>query len=197
MNLALQHFEANVARVRELGGLYRALQSLTTSAIDKSDILRSQLVLGVSALDCYVHEVTCYGMLAILDGNRPATPTFNKFRVSIDVLTNSSSFRNAFEIEVRERHSFLSFQHPDKIADAIRLISGIALWEQVAGHLSTTVNDVKGQLRQIVDRRNKIAHEADADPSYPGLRWPITENDVEASVDFLEGLVRAIHLNVS
>ena len=43
----------------------------------------------------------------------------------------------------------------------------------------------KERLKLIVDRRNKIAHEADADPSYPHARWPIDEEIVSQSVDYL------------
>ncbi len=54
-------------------------------------------------------------------------------------------------------------------------------------------SDVRDTLNLIIDRRNKIAHEADMDPSYPNSRWPISENDVEKSVNFIEKLCEAIH----
>ena len=72
---------------------------------------------------------------------------------------------------------FSSFQQPDKIADAIRLFSDVKLWQQVALELAIPEQDVKARLKLIVDRRNKIAHEADVDPSFPNMRWPITESD--------------------
>ena len=56
---AKQHFKANIDRVNEIGGLYDALSGLTTSIIDASDLLRSQIVMTVSALDHYVHEILC------------------------------------------------------------------------------------------------------------------------------------------
>jgi hypothetical protein len=49
---------------------------------------------------------------------------------------------------------------------------------------------------QTRDRRNKIAHEADMDPSYPGARWPISETDVNKALDFIEQLCEAIHVAV-
>lgn len=53
--------------------------------------------------------------------------------------------------------------------------------------------DIKQQLSLIVDRRNKIAHEADIDPSYGiGNRWNINQILVNDAVNFLEQLVRAI-----
>lgn len=48
---AIETFRLNIQRVRHLGGVHRALLALTTTALDTSDILRAQIVLGVSALD--------------------------------------------------------------------------------------------------------------------------------------------------
>ncbi|MDE5122675.1 MAG: hypothetical protein O4965_22525 [Trichodesmium sp. St19_bin1] len=46
----------------------------------------------------------------------------------------------------------------------------------------------------MVERRNKIAHEADIDPSYNiGERWPIDEDMVNDAVNFIEGVVHSIH----
>lgn len=193
---AITNFRLNIQHVRHLGGIRQALLSLTTAALDTSDILRAQIVLGVSALDQYVHEVTATGMVEIFSGTRPATDAFLRFKVTMEFVKNSAFVPNnavLFESEVRERHSFLSFQHPDKIADAIRLFSSVQLWQEVAVKLAMPPADVKARLRLIVDRRNKIAHEADSDPSYPGARWPITEHDVIQTIDFIESLCEAMH----
>ena len=93
---------------------------------------------------------------------------------------------------IREAHSWLSFQHPDKIADAIRFMSNVRLWEQVASELGMTSRTVRAQLGAIIDRRNKIAHEADMDPTNPGLRWPINEALVRDAIDFIEKMAQAM-----
>ena len=98
-----------------------------------------------------------------------------------------------FDAEIRHRHGFLTFQMPDKVADAIRLISDVKLWAAVAPSFGTTDVAAKTQLKLIVERRNKIAHEADQDPTTPGQRWPIDELLVANAVDFLKRTVAAIH----
>lgn len=186
-------------RVRSLGGLHKALLSLTTSAIDASDLLRAQIVLGVSALDYYVHELTLLGMLEVYDGARSPTSAFLKFRVSMDCVWGSGAGIGTsawFENEVRERHGYLAFQQPDRIADAVRHFSDVKLWQEVSSKLFMSDADVKEQLRLIVGRRNKIAHEADTDPSYPGARWPISEPDVDNALGFIERVCEAVHLTV-
>lgn len=195
MNKAISIFRENIERVRHLGGINAALRSLTTGVVDTSDILRAQIVLALSALDHYIHEITVAGMIEILSGTRPSTDAFLKFRVSMDVVISSGATNRiiVLEAEIRERHSYLSFQHPDKIADAIRLFSDVQLWRDVSAIMSMPAPDIKNTLRLIVDRRNKIAHEADIDPSYPGSRWPISDRDVNGAINFIESLCEAIN----
>ena len=57
MQSALDQFYISIQRVRDLIALHHSLTAQTTSAVDLSDILRSALVLAVSALDYYIHEV--------------------------------------------------------------------------------------------------------------------------------------------
>lgn len=194
MQSAIDVFRASVARARHLGGVHKAVTAITTVALESSDILRAQIVLIVSALDYYVHEVTLLGMIEVYEGKRSAPDAFAKFKVTIGAVPSAPGAHSGwFANEVRERHSFLSFQQPDKIADAIRMFSGAKLWNAVSGKLGVDELSVKTQLKLIVDRRNKIAHEADIDPSYPGARWPITEQDVNSSIDFIEQVVEALH----
>src|SRR5216684_104453 len=138
MRAALDQFRENLARARNLAGLAHSLSSLTTGAVDLSDILRAALVLAVSALDHFVHEFVRLGMLDVLRGNRPTTDTYLSFRVPMSAAREAIA--NAVQDEwldqaIRETHSWMSFQHPEKIADAVRLISDVKLWEQVASEL--------------------------------------------------------------
>ena len=75
----------------------------------------------------------------------------------------------------------------------MRLFSPIELWNEVGARLQEDPKALKTQLNLIVDRRNKIAHEADVDPSYPGQRWPITPGDTEDALAFVERVGEAIH----
>lgn len=243
---ALDQFRISIARVRDLISIHNSVKAQSTPALDLSDILRAALVLTVSALDYYIHEVVTLGMLEIHKGQRsePNPPpnssqsAFSRFQVSLggsrqerliamDIaawLENeiqqsqgslflqqshtvsallpliSSSVLNRLnnvswlEDEIRERLGYQSFQQPDKIADAIRLISDKKLWDEVAVKLSISAKDVKQQLSAIVDRRNKIAHEADIDPTFGiGSRWYIDETLVSNAVDFIEQVVESIH----
>ena len=198
MKPAIKAFRLNAERVQHLGGLHDAISGLMTSALDASDLLRAQVVLAVSALDHYIHEATVEGMLEVFDGTRLPTAAFKKNKISAGLLiTSAAASRSAFEADIRERHSFLSFQQPEKIADAVRLFYDRPLWSQLAVHLSKSEEDIKTHLRLIIDRRNKIAHEADVDPSFPGARWPISRQDADDSIKFISSLCETINLVTS
>ena len=195
MQAAIDQFCENLARARSLAGLAQSLSSLTTAAVDLSDILRASLVLAVSALDHFVHEFVRLGMLEVHRGNRPTTDTYFSFRVPMSAAREGMADTGRDEWldqAIREAHSWLSFQHPDKMADAIRLMSNVRLWEQVASELGMTSRAVRTQLGTIIDRRNKIAHEADMDPTNPGYRWPINEVLVRDATDFIARIAQAI-----
>jgi len=149
-------------------------------------------------LDYYIHEVVRIGMLEIHRGQRLEPPAFSGFQIS---LGNARAGINAgqnidswLEDEIRQRHSYKSFQQPNAIADAVRLICDKKLWEEVSINMGSPAKDIKQQLSLIVDRRNKIAHEADIDPTLSlGNRWPIDELLVNEAVNFLEQVVESIH----
>jgi RiboL-PSP-HEPN len=246
MQQALDQFRISIGRVRDLIALHNSVKAQATGALDVSDMLRAALVLVVSALDYYVHEVVTLGMLEIHRGQR-AEPTpsantsqsaFSRFQVSlgsarqdrltaIDIaswlendiqqaqgsaflqqsspvsallpaisnsIVNRLNDTSWLEGEIRERLGYQSFQQPDKIAEAIRYISDKKLWDVVAVQMNKIPKEIKQQLTSIVERRNKIAHEADIDPTFNiGNRWNIDEMLVGDAVDFIERLVESIH----
>ena len=195
----IEQFRENMTRVKTLGGLHQAFDQQTTLAVDLSDLLRAQIVMIVSALDHYIHEkITRVGMLEVYDGGRPQTDAFLRFQVTMDATMigiSKPSANDWLDREIREKHGHQAFQHPDNIANAIRLFSSCELWRSVASELNLTDQDIKNRLRAIVNRRNQIVHEADLDPSYPGTgnRWPISPSDVTSASDFIQNVCEAIH----
>lgn len=198
----IEQFQENIERVRALGGLHAAFDKVTTGAVDLTDLLRAQIVMIVSALDYYIHEITRVGMLEVYDSTRPQTDAFLRFQVTMSGAMKgiSKSIENEWlDTEIREKHGYQAFQHPDNIANAVRLFSSCELWRSVALELNLNDQDVKSRLRAIVNRRNQIAHEADVDPSYPetGNRWPIAPADVTSALDFIQDVCEAIHTVVN
>lgn len=194
MNDLIRRFKGNLRQARHLGGLYTALRQQTTQALDLSDLLRAELVMAVSALDHFIHEVTRQGMLDTMRGKRPPSAAFRRFDCPMDAVMKAVEFAGDYEwfdSVIRSSLGWRSFQHPDKIADAIRLITDVPIWEEVSKILSTDQKTVRSKLMTIVERRNKIAHEADVD-AITGTRLPIDEKWVTEAVRFIESIGVAI-----
>jgi hypothetical protein len=196
MRRALDQFKVNIERTKELSQTVSAINRITTSAVDLSDFLRAEIVSAVSALDYFVHEYVRIGMIEIYKGNRIATDAYYKFPIPLKsahlVKINITDEQWLDEV-IRTKHSWLSFQDPDRIADAIRLISPVSIWDVVGRAIGESPGDIKAHLKIIVDRRNKIAHEADMDPTSPNTRWPINKEIAEDAVNYIQKIVEAIY----
>jgi hypothetical protein len=152
-------------------------------------------VLAVSALDHLVHEVARQGMIEIAIGKRQATDAYHRFPATLRTVSSFAANQAStqwLDSEIRSRHGWQSFQEPDKIAEALRLVSDKELWREVGALLGMPAGDVKRRLCLIVDRRNKIAHEADMDPTVPGQRWPIDPIITIDAVNFLDQVADTI-----
>jgi hypothetical protein len=176
-----------------------------TGALQPDELLRAEWAARVSALDLYVHELVVTHVVGIFTGGRPVCPGFGRFQVSADALMRIQNARTpadraaAFELEVRTRLSRVTYQAPDDIADGIRLVSPCSLWNEVAlrlGASAATVTTVAGDIRRklsvIVDRRNKIVHEGDLQPTVPRMPWPISRSDLADVTTFIASIVSAI-----
>jgi hypothetical protein len=179
---------------RHTAGTATALSAQVTGALQVDDLLRGALVQAVSALDRYVHEEVRVRILQHFSDDSSPTAML-RFQVPLSAVLRFRDEGGVAWLDevVRSRHSFLSFQAPDKIADAIRLVSDGELWNEVAQVIGRPVQDIKQELKLIVVRRNAIAHESDISPVPPYDQNDIKNEDVTGALEFVEGLVSAIH----
>ena len=188
-------FKLNIQRVENLQGVYKSLSGTLTAAIDISDILRSEIVLLISALDYYIHSKVLSKIEDAFTGKRTATAKFQTTAVRLSTVKSAIGAGASMQWlldEVYHQHSWKSFQTPESIADALKMVSDKKVWELVSKALKAPTQDVKDRLRVLVERRNKIAHEADSDPSLPTAKLPISDTDVESAIDFVKSVVDEI-----
>lgn len=194
MNLAFTQFTTNIEEVRKTYLISTSLNVPTSSIVDTSSILRSCIVLSVSAIDHLIHELTIVGMLQIFNGTRPFTNKYNNYNVSLGFMNAISSAPPTitFESEIRRGLGWQTFQRPEKIKEAIALFSAVQLWQEIAIIMLDTEINIKNQLNLIIDRRNMIAHEADIEPIFKTKRI-INDLDVITTIDFIEKLGTTIY----
>lgn len=200
MQEAIDQFRANMSRVRDLGRIADALDSQPAQALDSSDVLRAEFVLAVSALDQFAHEVARLGMLEAYRGEREKTPRFLRFQISVEAALQGISEYPSDEWldeEIRLRNGYRTFQRPDGIAEAMRLVSDVQIWNEVAGSMGMSPQEVRSRLDMIVDRRNGIAHEADVNSTPYGGLLPIDRQITADAVDFIERVGEGIYAAIA
>jgi RiboL-PSP-HEPN len=202
----LSQFDAVWERCGQLSVIHAYLAKNLSSALSPDELLRSEWVARVSALDLYVHELVSQRMLAIFESRVVIPRGYAAFKIPVEtmnrirVAATPPDASAAFDFEVRRQLGLLTFQHPDNIAEGIRLCSDLELWNTIALELGATESQkhnqakiLKGTLSRIVERRNKIAHEGDLKPGLPRTPWPITQHDISTVTEFIEKLVRTMN----
>ncbi len=196
---AFEEMRQNLDYARDLVRGGRFLQRLEVGAFDVRDLYRAAWVQAVSALDHWIHRELYDRASALALRPSVARPTkFLKIEVPMslfeDVLHNSAAMEQVFREHLRSKYGHLSFQQPDKIKEAVSLISDVSLWPAVAKELGEgeTSKSVQDGLTDIVKRRNRIAHETDRDHLAGGVRAAITDDEVTSVIDSLEKVASAI-----
>jgi len=202
---AIEAFDLNIARCRNLITTYGDLRSSGTSHANASDVLRSAVVLTVAALDAYVHSKVSENLVPYI--RRELRRDKKKLEVIAKILQEKKvtpvDFMEAAArprpfVQIRKHlDDFIykqTFQHPGGIEAATELIGHPKPWGAVAKIIGSPETDVRRNLAQYIQRRNQIAHEGDRHRSKKkaGVRRRIDRSYVDAAVEFISDLVRAL-----
>jgi len=167
-------------------------------ALDLSDLYRYSLAGAVSALDTAVHSLVRTAILLQLQRIGPALHA--QLPVPVDLFRRwyggDGSALNEIALAIRIAHGRWTMQFAKDIADAVRLVSPRPLWVSIAGGDTDTAKDLKSSLDLVIQRRNKIAHESDLDPS-TGAKWPITSALAIAAIEVVKERGDAIVAHVA
>ena len=210
MDEIFNEFRQSVSQIRQISDVYTYLNTeVGLRTVNFDDILRSQIVNIVSALDRYLHEKVRKGICDIFLGNRVATAKFRSFSLSSETVLSIWGDESLPDVQreilintaVTNGLKTLSFQQSIKIKDALSY-----LWDEPhkmtviakeMGLPGATDNDKQKYLVQkldlLVERRNQIAHESDM---YAGGKREIKLEDVEDSINFIEKFVNTINAHI-
>lgn len=192
----ISNFERNIKSVRLLHELHKYLTKQIT-AIDLSEILRAELVLIVSALDCYIHDAVRNGMIEIFEGKLEPNKKFEAYSIPISFVkeliqaTSENEKKQIMSAAIKKIASKDSYQSSRSIENALQLISLKGIWSLIKNDMGISPKDIKDTLGLIIHRRNKIAHEADLD-RITGIKTEIERSDLDDIFIFIENLVQAI-----
>lgn len=185
---------SNLDYARDLVSGGKHLQRLQVTAFDVADLYRAAWVQAVSALDHWVHrELYDRALGFALNVSEERPPQFFNLRIPMRMFEDvhhhrSRTLQEAFTEHLRDHFGYQSFQAPEKIKQALAHVTAEPLWPNVEKQLDSAV----ARLKDIVNRRNRIAHEADRDPDDGTRRLPITADDVTRAIDHVRQTAAAI-----
>lgn len=197
MKKSLELFNKILDDTYNVKTLYNYLDSVVQPPFDYSDLLRWQWAQSVSALDKLIHDLVRVGMVETFIQRRNPTNKFLTFTLDTNtyfqINQDPSNAHVLLEQQIMLKNSFLSFQDPDKISDALSYIwDEPHKWQKISAKLGLDEKLVRTKLRNIIIRRNQIAHEGDYSHAILD-RQSILDKDVEDVLDFIKSLGISIY----
>lgn len=209
---ALQQFNRNVEASDKLVGMYRQLRGFRRLGArgrlnaQNQDLLwlpRSAVVAAISALDTYVHSIVKERLPHLFALGQTVPESLAEQLAVLMPVKNANTFRQAVPLLLAHdtvaqllkklENSFLqfqSFQAPDKIIEAYRLIGIENVFEPVSDLWpgpNTTAEHLKRRLAGYVQRRNQIAHEGDLESN--GQQRPMQPDYANKCREYVVALV--------
>jgi hypothetical protein len=194
-------FSAALIRAREMLDLFDALKLMKANQLVCDDALRAAWIQMVSSFDYHNHEVfaieAAYRHANSIAAKRIAVP------LEILAIKSDDDRQIFFDQHYRESISYKSFVSYDKILEAAACFTDGPAAKIVADFNSADGENMSGEtikstLNSIWNRRNRIAHEADINPTMAGVElWPIYRDDVAFSISFVERLAQSVKMAIA
>ena len=162
------HFNESISKINSMFNIFDQLMASKQEEQAK-DILRTQIVFLVSALDFYVHEITKYGLVRIFDGDWDLTEKYSNICVPMNVLNEAlkqGESSDWFVDFINDRFSSMTFVSYESIKGQMNLL-GLKIQlvaDTVFSERGSTVpsaDKLKNRLDELFHRRNVIAHQFD------------------------------------
>ena len=187
-------FDKNIEAISNIGAIYQYMQKQVT-AFDITELLRAEFVLIVSALDFYVHEVVRNGLVRkFKSGSCGTNNSINIPLSTVRILLDTKTAEEQTSILDKQIGAIIcrdSYQAPRAIERAFNLIDIEKIWTKIGKFIGKPGSEVRSTLTLIIDRRNKIAHEADIDPTKGiGEKTSIDATTVSECMEFVTTFVK-------
>ncbi|CAL9387452.1 hypothetical protein SUDANB121_01195 [Nocardiopsis dassonvillei] len=204
MTSPYEQFESNLSYARNMVTGGRALEGLRgiganygdLAAAHPEDLYRAAWSQAVSALDHWLHqEVHKRAVALVRSEERPLPDRLSKLKLPLATVEQMADnpLGSVFGEFVTEEIRRDTYQRSRGISEGLRLVTHLnaqEIWERIAAGLGVTAAQARDRQDSVVERRNRIAHQADLGPD--GRRTPMTASDVEAALEWIEGVAGQI-----
>ena len=193
-----ERFDKNIESIR---GQFNVADKLFSegNVEECENIWRSQIVFLESALDFYIHEISKYGMINIFKKNWAKTEKYNNYLIPMkyveDGIRNPQS-QTWFLNYLNDRISTEVYLSANSMKDQLNLL-GINFGPVMSRAFpkpngdEASINEGKKVIKELFERRNQIAHQADRHHN-DATRNDITKEYVEQCIANVISIVDSI-----
>jgi restriction system protein len=202
---AAENLRRNLDYAFSLATAGHHLQKLKVEAFEVSDVFRAAWVQAVAALDHWVRQEVHERMLAQTNPSLKKGDQSTRFKLPPtlreQVRAGTITLSEAVDSHWNKTIAMGTFQSPHKISVGFAQVADVTdLWPRVARVLtersgeerSYTADQVEQTLKDVVFRRNKIAHEYDEDPASPPAKRPIDAASTTRTIQWIDRLTQAV-----
>jgi hypothetical protein len=184
-------FDLNIQGAEQCVRIYDGVSKLDSN-LDLDWLLRSAVVLAVSAMDAYFHDKIRYRIGKFTMDTLPKRLSDLKIPLSeVGRWDNAKRKGNVLRLWVEEHLAVKPLQNPGAIAETLKLVGIQDFWNTIEPS-NPNRDALLARLNELVKRRNQIAHEGDRlryRSSGKALR-PIIRDYVVQAVEFVKELVQ-------
>ncbi|PID26503.1 MAG: hypothetical protein CR982_10015 [Candidatus Cloacimonadota bacterium] len=192
---ALGKFNKNIDAIYGRIEKYKKLPQL-----NNEEMFRFEVVMLVSAIDYYIHEIIRIGIIQIFENEREETKEYNNFIISLkcvkEAILNPES-TEWLKDEINFRNRTQSFQKMDKIKEGLSIIDEKIhkKIKYIAKDMELSYREVEDMINLLVVRRNQISHQCDI-PSGKSERESIDLEYIDRRISFVKEFINRIHREI-
>lgn len=190
----LKQFNSSIEVVRQKDEIIQFLSAHGQSILE---IRQSQIILLMSALDLYIHDIVKYCIIQKFNGNQTKTKQYKELLIpmqSVELAIQNPESSDWLDEVITSINQYKSFTSYGKIKNQLEAV-GIKSKKFSELVLKTEsdfgVSDLIEKLRSL---RNRLAHQDQQ--SITSLESELTEEKINQYIDFIYQLVQDIHQTI-
>lgn len=207
---AYRNLTKNLNYARNLTAAGKHFSELGITRFEISDIYRAAWVQAVAALDQWVRREIHERMLKLsANPHAIAKPErYRNFELSLgaieEVQAGARSLQEVLDERLKDRLWFATYQDPGKIRQGFGHVMDVDdFWGRVTRVLNEqagathAAGELEKRLRDIVHRRNKIAHEYDEDPTDSSKKRTIDAEETMRTIELIDQIAAAVTVTLN
>lgn len=190
----LKQFNSSIDVVRQKDEIIQFLSAHGQSTLE---IRQSQIILLMSALDLYIHDIVKYCIIQKFNGNQTKTKQYKELLIPMQSVElaiqnpESSDWLDEVITNINQYKSFTSYGQIKNQLEAVGLKSKKINELVLKIESDFGVSNLIEKLRLL---RNRLAHQDQQ--SITSLESELTEEKINQYIDFIHQLVQHIHQTI-